>query len=143
MMSLGGYRRMIPLILEDALPNMLRNPSALWRVGNLARIADLTGELADLKKWKVPVLVLWGDHDQIITEASFRDLCMAIGAKGEVIDGSHSWLLADPDAFGQVMTNVVQVAKVAKRQKEKERLIKPRSRTGRPGQGSERLPGAL
>ena len=26
------------------------------------------------------------------------------------IDGSHAWLIADPDTFGEVMTNVVDIA---------------------------------
>jgi hypothetical protein len=25
------------------------------------------------------------------------------------VPGSHSWLLADPDAFGEVMTNVLDI----------------------------------
>ena len=121
MMAKGEYRRLLPVIFEDAVSNLVRNPRALWRVANLARRADLTEELADLKRQQVPLLALWGDHDRIITESAFRDLCLACGADGEVIDGSHSWLLSDPDAFGQVMTNVVQVAQVANRQAEKER----------------------
>jgi pimeloyl-ACP methyl ester carboxylesterase len=38
--------RVLPVVLEDALPNLLRNPVNLWKVGNLARSADLTAELA-------------------------------------------------------------------------------------------------
>jgi len=114
-------RRVFPVILEDAVGNLLRNPFALWRVANLARTADLTAELNDLKERGLPVLALWGDHDRIVTEAAFRDLCLSVGAEGSVIPGSHSWLLSDPDAFGQVMTNVVEVAVVANRQAFKEK----------------------
>lgn len=117
----GGYRRILPVIVEDALGNVMRNPMALVRVGNLARTADLTGELADLKAWRLPVLAMWGDHDGIVTEAAFRDLCTAVGQEGQVIEGSHAWLLSDPDAFGQVMTNVVEVAQVAERQAAREK----------------------
>jgi hypothetical protein len=42
-------------------------------------------------------------------------MCAALGSEGEVIEGSHSWLLADPDQFGEVMTNHVEVAKLARR----------------------------
>jgi pimeloyl-ACP methyl ester carboxylesterase len=106
--------RVLPVVLEDALSNLLRNPWNLWRVGNLARQADLTEELEELKRRRVPVVVLWGENDKIIPKASFDALCAAIGSEGEVVAGNHSWLLADPDAFGEVMTNVVEVAKVAR-----------------------------
>jgi pimeloyl-ACP methyl ester carboxylesterase len=115
--------RVLPVVLEDALPNLLRNPWNLWRVGNLARQADLTLELEELKRRRLPVVVLWGEDDRIIPKASFDALCAAIGAEGEVVAGNHSWLLADPDAFGEVMTNVLEVAKLA-RSMESERPVK-------------------
>lgn len=106
--------RVLPVVLEDALPNLLRNPVNLWKVGNLARSADLTPELEELKRRRLPVVVLWGESDRIIPRASFDALCAAIGSDGEVVTGNHSWLLADPDAFGEVMTNVVEVAQLAR-----------------------------
>ena len=42
-----------------------------------------------------------------------------------MIDGSHSWLLADPDAFGEVITNDLTVARVAR---ELEAATPPRRR---------------
>jgi pimeloyl-ACP methyl ester carboxylesterase len=102
--------KVLPVVLEDAVPNLVRNPLAFWKVANLARQADLRAELEELKVRKVPVVVLWGDKDRIIPRASFDDLCQTIGMQGEVIEGTHSWLLADPDAFGEVMTNVLAVA---------------------------------
>jgi pimeloyl-ACP methyl ester carboxylesterase len=113
-LPLRQVRRVIPVILQDAVPNLVRNPRAVWRVAQLARTADLTPELEELKRRRLPVAVLWGDHDEIITKASFDALCTALGAPGEVISGSHSWLLADPDRFGEVMTNVVEVARMAR-----------------------------
>ncbi|HVF76156.1 MAG TPA: alpha/beta hydrolase [Acidimicrobiales bacterium] len=106
--------RVLPVVLEDALPNVVRNPRALWKVANLVRQADLTGELEQLKRRKLPVVVLWGEKDGIVPRASFDALCAAIGSEGEVVGGSHSWLLADPDAFGEVMTNVIAVANLAR-----------------------------
>jgi pimeloyl-ACP methyl ester carboxylesterase len=102
--------RVLPVILEDAVPNLLRNPRAMWRVAQLARKADLTEELEELKRRKLPVVVLWGEQDKIITRDSFDALCAAIGSAGEVVSGNHSWLLADPDSFGEIMTNIVGVA---------------------------------
>ena len=118
-LPLPQLTRILPVILEDALPNAVRNPLALWRVGQLARRADLTPELEQLKQRKLPVVVLWGDKDQIIPRASFDALCAAIGSQGEVIQGRHSWLLADPDAFGEVMTNAIAVARVARELEDK------------------------
>ncbi len=106
--------KVLPVVLEDALPNILRNPAAMWRVGQVARSADLTAELEELKRRQLPVVVLWGEKDRIIPKESFDALCKAIGQEGEVVSGNHSWLLADPDAFGEVMTNVVSVASVAR-----------------------------
>jgi pimeloyl-ACP methyl ester carboxylesterase len=123
-LPLPQIRRILPIVLEDALPNVLRNPRALWRVGQLARSADLTPELEEIKHRNLPVVVLWGDKDEIIPRASFDALCEAIGSHGEVVHGSHSWLLADPDAFGEVMTNVVEVARLA-RELEAKQSAKP------------------
>jgi pimeloyl-ACP methyl ester carboxylesterase len=106
--------KVLPVVLEDALPNLVRNPRAMWKVAQVARTADLTAELEELKRRRLPVVVLWGDRDRIIPKGSFDALCAAIGSEGEVVSGNHSWLLADPDAFGEVMTNVVSVARVAR-----------------------------
>jgi pimeloyl-ACP methyl ester carboxylesterase len=106
--------KVLPVVLEDAVPNFIRNPGAMWRVAQVARTADLTAELEELKRRRLPVVVLWGEKDRIIPEESFDALCAAIGQQGELVSGNHSWLLADPDAFGEVMTNVVSVASVAR-----------------------------
>jgi pimeloyl-ACP methyl ester carboxylesterase len=121
LMPFRQVTRVLPVVLEDALPNLLRNPATLWKVANLARTADLTFELEELKRRQVPVVVLWGDKDTIIPKPSFDALCAAIGSEGEVVAGNHSWLLADPDAFGEVMTNVVEVAQLARKAESKDR----------------------
>lgn len=107
--------KVLPVILEDALPNLVRNPVALWKVGQLARRADLTRELEELKERQLPVVVLWGARDGVVPRSAFDAMCTALGSEGEVIEGSHSWLLADPDQFGEIMTNHVEVAKLARR----------------------------
>jgi pimeloyl-ACP methyl ester carboxylesterase len=94
---------------EDLIPNLMRHPRTMMEVGFLARTADLGAELEALAKRELPVLVLWGDHDRVLPVGSFEALCQAIGGEGRVVQGSHSWLLADPDAFGEVMSNVVEV----------------------------------
>jgi pimeloyl-ACP methyl ester carboxylesterase len=111
---LSGVVHLLLVMLEDALPNMVSNPLALWRAGQVARTADLTTELAELRRRRLPVLVLWGDKDTVIPRASFDALCAAVGSAGNVVPGRHSWLLADPDAFGEVMANSVEVARAAR-----------------------------
>jgi pimeloyl-ACP methyl ester carboxylesterase len=108
------FRQVLPVVLEDALPNVIRNPRAMWKVANLARTADLTPELEEIKARELPVVVLWGDKDKIIPKTAFDALCVAIGKEGSVIEGTHSWLLADPDAFVEVITNDIEVAKMAR-----------------------------
>lgn len=100
--------RVIPVILGDALPNLVRNPGALWRVGHLARTADLTAELETLKQRELPVVVLWGREDNVLPPACLASLRGALGDPEVItVDGNHSWLLSNPKAFGEVMTNVV------------------------------------
>jgi len=113
--------RVLPVVLEDAVPNLVRNPLAFWKVAGLARTADLHDELEALKARELPIVILWGDKDKIIPRASFDDLCTAIGRAGEVVKGNHSWLLADPDSFGEVMTNVLSVARLAKSLEDEDR----------------------
>ena len=43
--------------------------------------------------------------------SSFR---VASGVEGTVVEGSHSWLLADPQHFSEVITNDVRVAQAAR-----------------------------
>jgi pimeloyl-ACP methyl ester carboxylesterase len=115
---LRGLAGLSRVILEDALPNLLHNPVGLWRAGQLARRADLRAELRDLKASGIPMVALCSDQDNIIPKASFDALCAAIGSTGEVVHGRHSWLLADPDTFGEVMANSVAVAREARRLQE-------------------------
>jgi pimeloyl-ACP methyl ester carboxylesterase len=105
--------RVIPVMLEDALPNAVRNPLSLVKVANLARRADLTGELEELKRRGLPITVLWGRRDGIIPKEAFEEMCAAAGQPGTVVDGSHSWLLANPEHFAEVITNSLAVAKLA------------------------------
>ena len=134
--------KVLPVVLEDAVPNLMRNPRAMWKVANLARKADLAEELEELKRRHSPVVVLWGDKDRIIPRSSFDDLCTTIGLQGEVVEGNHSWLLADPDAFGEVMTNVVGVAKLARDLELKEKAgAASKDHRNRPHRLLAKLPG--
>ena len=106
--------RVLPVVVEDFLPNLLRNPRAIVRVANLARRVDLRAELERLRDRGLPITILWGTRDGVIPRESFEALCVASGVEGTVVEGSHSWLLADPQHFGEVITNDVRVAKAAR-----------------------------
>jgi len=103
-----GYR-VVEAMSADALGNLIRNPVALAEIGLLARFADLTAELAELGRRELPVLVLTSGDDGVIPLASFDALCAAIGTERTVLDGGHSWLLARPSAFAEVLENIVQI----------------------------------
>ncbi|MGB8859607.1 MAG: alpha/beta fold hydrolase [Ilumatobacteraceae bacterium] len=106
--------RVLPVVAEDLLPNLLRNPRAIVKVANLARRADLRRELEALRDSGLSISIIWGTRDGIIPRESFEALCVASGVEGTVVEGSHSWLLADPRQFGEVITNDVRVAQAAR-----------------------------
>ena len=106
--------RVIPVIAGDFIPNLMRNPRAVIRVANLARRADLRAELERLRDRGLPITILWGTRDGVIPRESFEALCVASGVEGTVVEGSHSWLLADPVHFGEVITNDMRVARAAR-----------------------------
>jgi len=106
--------RVLPVVFEDLVPNLVRNPRAIVRVANLARRADLRVELERLRDRGLPITILWGTRDGIIPRESFEALCVASGVEGTVVEGSHSWLLADPQHFSEVITNDVRVAQAAR-----------------------------
>jgi pimeloyl-ACP methyl ester carboxylesterase len=104
----------LPVVFEDAVGNLLHHPRSLWRVAQLARGADLRPELEELKRRHLPVTIIWAKRDGIVPREAFDALCVSAGAEGRVVDGSHSWLLADPDRFSEVITNDLEVAKLAR-----------------------------
>ena len=106
--------RVLPVLAEDFLPNLVRNPRAIVKVANLARRADVRSELESLRDSGLSISIIWGTRDGIIPRESFEALCIASGVEGTVVEGSHSWLLADPQKFGEVITNDVRVAQAAR-----------------------------
>ena len=119
--------KVVPVMAEDFVPNMLRNPRAMMRVANLARRADLRHELEQLRDHGLPISIIWATRDGVIPRESFEALCVASGVDGTVIEGSHSWLLAEPDRFGEVITNDLRVARAA-RELEQQHTPKARRR---------------
>lgn len=119
--------RVLPVVVEDLLPNIVRNPRAIVKVANLARRADLRAELEELRDGGLPITIIWATRDGIIPRESFEAMCVASGVEGTVVEGSHSWLLADPDRFGEVITNDVRIAQAAR---DLEASVPTRSRRG-------------
>ena len=108
--SVRSVTRVVPVIAADAVPNLLLHPGTLWRVGRLARDADLTGELEELKRRRLPVVIVWGRDDRVLPWACAESLAAALGGPEVVtVPGNHSWLLADPSRFAEVITNVLGV----------------------------------
>src|ERR1035437_4733352 len=88
--------RVLQVILRDAIPNLISNPRAVWNVANLARTADLTGELEELKRRRLPVVVVWSNQDNVIPAAATQSLRAALGDPHSVtVEGNHAWLLSD------------------------------------------------
>lgn len=107
--------RVLPVIASDVLPNLVQEPRAFLRTAGMAWRADLTSELTTLARRGLPVVVVWGRRDRLISDGSFRALCEALGDRSPItVPGGHNWLLADPAHFGEVMTNVVTVANRAR-----------------------------
>ena len=106
--STGATARLIPRIFVG---NVMRDPLAMADAARVAMTADLSGEMAALAERGVPTLVLWSDGDGVIPMSAFDTFCSTFGSDGHVVTGGHSWLLARPDVFGQVLDNVVQIQK--------------------------------
>lgn len=115
---LRQVRRVLPVVVSEAGGNLVRQPGAFWRMGRLARMADLTEELQALRDRGLPVVVLWGNRDRLVTPQAFEEMCRLLGDPPAVtVEGGHAWLIADPEAFGEVMTDVVGITKLFDRRR--------------------------
>jgi pimeloyl-ACP methyl ester carboxylesterase len=104
--------RMLPAVIRDCARNFVRSPLGMARAAALARSADLTAELAELRRRRLPIVVLWGQADQIIARDSLDALLEALGNPEPVtVPGSHLWMVSNPDDFGAAMTNVLELTR--------------------------------
>jgi pimeloyl-ACP methyl ester carboxylesterase len=109
--SVRGLTRVLPVVAADALVHALLRPRALWRVGRLAREASLGTELENLRLRGTPVVVLWGREDTVIPRACAESLIESLGRPHVVtVNGEHGWLIAEPDRFVEVLSNVLDPA---------------------------------
>jgi pimeloyl-ACP methyl ester carboxylesterase len=95
--------RVLPALLGEAVPNLVSNPLAMWRVGEFVRKAHLLEEIAALGEAGVPVTLVWSDRDRLVPHAGFTALCRAASVDGEVVPGGHSWLIAEPRRFADIV----------------------------------------
>jgi len=108
--DLGSFmevRHVLPVVLREAIPNLVAQPQAVWRAVDRIRSADLSGELSALRTRKLPVAVIWSKRDRVVTRDSYEAMCEDLGVKGKEVEGSHSWLIAHPSSFGEVMKEII------------------------------------
>ncbi len=95
--------RVLPALLGEAVPNLVSNPLAMWRVGEFVRRASLLDEIATVTGHGVPVTLVWSDRDRLVPHGGFAALCRAAGVDGQVVPGNHSWLIAHPRRFADIV----------------------------------------
>ncbi len=110
--ALDSVLRVFPAVMGQALPNIMSNPRALWRVGEVVRGADLRREALVLQKQGIPVTLVWSDRDRLISHGNFVSMCKSAGVEGVVVPGHHSWLIADPARFCDIVLRALVEAGV-------------------------------
>lgn len=94
-------------MLRAFVPNLLRAPFTLALSARLALTASLADQARSLVLSGLPVLFVWGDDDRLIAPGSLAGVVAQLPA--QVVAGSHSWLLADPAAFAELVCNALVV----------------------------------
>jgi len=103
LLGLSSMARILPPVLEEAVPNFVQHPMAMWRVAEFVRRADLLPQAARVAELGVPMTVVWSDRDRLVPHAAFAALCEASGVDGVVVPGFHSWMIADPVRFADIV----------------------------------------
>lgn len=105
---LGGAASILPSLFQDLVPNVLRNPFGVAKVGRLARNADLVEVLRSIAERRVPISVVHSENDGVIPASSFASLCSAAGVEGQRIKGIHSWPLTSPALFADLVADAAR-----------------------------------
>lgn len=103
LLSLESVVRVLPAVLGEAVPNLVQNPLAMWRVGEFVRRADLRREVRIIRNRRIPITLVWSDRDRLVPHGSFATLCNAAGVEGVVVPGHHNWLIGDPARFSDIV----------------------------------------
>lgn len=112
LVALPGIARVLPAVLGEAVPNLVHNPLAMWRVGEFVRKAHLLEEIAAVAGTGTPVTLVWADRDRLVPHVGFAALCRAAGVEGQVVPGGHSWLIAEPRRFADIVLRAMVEAGV-------------------------------
>ena len=116
LLALPAIMRVLPALLGEAVPNLVSNPLAMWRVGEFVRKSHLLDEMSALSSRGVPITLVWSDRDRLVPHAGFSALCRAAGVEGEVVPGNHSWLIAEPRRFADIVLRAMVEAGVVEAQ---------------------------
>ena len=95
---------MLPSVFQDLVPNVLRNPFGVAKVGRLARNADLLAALRTVAERRVPITVVHSDRDGVIPQSSCESLRAAAQVEGRIVKGIHSWPLTSPALFATLVS---------------------------------------
>jgi len=95
--------RVVPRVLADAIPNVLRHPFAMAQTATLARSADVRGPLVEAVRDGVRVGVVVCDGDHVVPREAGECLAVAAGVEARVVSGTHAWPMADPKKFADVI----------------------------------------
>jgi pimeloyl-ACP methyl ester carboxylesterase len=69
--------------------------------------------LEALREARVPVVVIHGEHDFVVPLAAGHDAARRAGGDLVVIrEGTHSWLLKDPETFPAIMGDLLRVGRL-------------------------------
>lgn len=66
--------RVLPVILRDGLANLTSARGSVWRAARIARTADLTEELRELKRRRLPSVIVWSREDRVIPHITISSL---------------------------------------------------------------------
>ena len=99
----SNFASTMPSVLEDLVPNVVRNPFGVAKVGRLARSANLSVELSLLRSRGLRTLVVHSENDGVIPRSSFESVCDQLGQTGHIVVGNHSWPMTHPEVFAEVV----------------------------------------
>ena len=106
---LGQFRRFLADLPREKLPEYALNANDYWRTGVPRLLETFRIALSDrieekMPRLAMPVLVVRGRHDPIVSEAWARRLA-SLAPDGQFVTtrGAHTPNFSEPDAFSQVV----------------------------------------
>lgn len=113
--------RLAPGTLRDFLPSAARHPLAAISSAALALRASLADEAAALVAAGMPLLLVWGDRDRLVTPGRLSEVAAQLPP--EVVRGRHGWLLTSPTDFAELMHNALVVHAMLERRERGEPAV--------------------